>query len=467
MSWEQVLQDAGLTEREAKSVLIMSTQSRMRASELAKELKTTRLDAYNSLSRLQEIGIVTVSAERPMKFSCPPVDELVEKLIVMQKERIEQTEKGFKELQSNGKKLKKKEANTKSGEEPKFAVLKERIHILKKIENMAVSAEERLTLLLGQFGILHVCRSQALSEINSAAKRGVVVQVLAQLDRRTIRFFDELDNSIEIRHSDDLSSLGAILDEKEVVQFLQVENNPVGRGREDAALVIESEQFTNNQSNLVEAIWEEAIKFEIAKKRFTEERIVDPLRLTVGEGSFLDIFRGALGFSDDLPEEDTPFDPNSFLAAGKELNDARKSLQNGRLDSLRILGIDIGNLLRQVGNRIGQELAFSLQSLEGHVEFLNEMMDWWEYAGLGELSYNFDPLFYVEANLVSTHNNDDEELPLWEMDYGIIEGALMSRYPEGGDVIIRRDGGESSEESCRFELVFQGGEYVEMSGDVC
>jgi hypothetical protein len=123
--------------------------------------------------------------------------------------------------------------------------------------------------------------------------------------------------------------------------------------------------------------------------------------------------------------------------------------------------------LRQVGNRIGQELAFSLQSLEGHVEFLNEMMDWWEYAGLGELSYNFDPLFYVEANLVSTHNNDDEELPLWEMDYGIIEGALMSRYPEGGDVIIRRNGGESSEESCRFELVFQGGEYVEMSGDVC
>ena len=69
MSWAQVLQDAGLSAREAESVLILSATTQMRASELAKELGTTRLDAYNSLSRLQEIGIVSVSAERPMKFS--------------------------------------------------------------------------------------------------------------------------------------------------------------------------------------------------------------------------------------------------------------------------------------------------------------------------------------------------------------------------------------------------------------
>ena len=66
------------------------------------------------------------------------------------------------------------------------------------------------------------------------------------------------------------------------------------------------------------------------------------------------------------------------------------TLQSGRLESLRILGIDIGGILRQVGNRIGQELAFSLRSIDGHVEFLNEMMDWWEHAGLGEIDYELD-----------------------------------------------------------------------------
>ena len=86
MSWTQVLQDAGLSAREAESVLILSASTQMRASELAKELGTTRLDAYNSLSRLQEIGIVSVSAARPMKFSCDKIAKIVQRLIEMQKQ---------------------------------------------------------------------------------------------------------------------------------------------------------------------------------------------------------------------------------------------------------------------------------------------------------------------------------------------------------------------------------------------
>ena len=68
MNWVDLLLDAGLSEREAKAIIILSSNSQMKAGELAKELGTTRLDAYNSLSRLTEIGIVTFSAERPMKF---------------------------------------------------------------------------------------------------------------------------------------------------------------------------------------------------------------------------------------------------------------------------------------------------------------------------------------------------------------------------------------------------------------
>ena len=75
-----------------------------------------------------------------------------------------------------------------------------------RLEKMADEAEERLVLLLGRYGILHLCRSEALESINTAAQKGVVVQVIAQLDRRTTRFFDKLHDSIEIKHSDDLDS---------------------------------------------------------------------------------------------------------------------------------------------------------------------------------------------------------------------------------------------------------------------
>tara|TARA_B100001741_G_scaffold237132_1_gene198085 strand:- start:241 stop:1629 length:1389 start_codon:yes stop_codon:yes gene_type:complete len=462
MSWTQVLQDAGLSQREADSVLILSATDQMRASELAKELGTTRLDAYNSLSRLQEMGIVSVSAERPMKFSCDKVDKIVMRLIEMQKQSLKRTESGLADLQS-GKKENMDGSSSKNEEVsgPKFAVLKERSNIFSRVKNMAENSEEQLVLLLGQFGILHLCRSEALAEVNAAAKRGIVVNVLAQLDRRTIRFFGDLDESIQIRHSDDVSSLGVLKDHDEVIQFLQVEENPVGRGREDAALVIESRSFSITQSNLVEAIWDEAVDFEIAKVRFTEERIVDPLRLTVGEGSFLDSFRSALGFDDQLPDEDTPFDPQSFLASGSELNEARMELQSGRLESLRILGIDIGGILRQVGNRIGQELAFSLRSIDGHVEFLNEMMDWWVHAGLGEIDYELDPTFHVKVYLSEQQTENEDALPLSELDDGIIEGVLSTRYPEEGEVAVRREDGDGDEYS-RYHLLFRTDSLIEI-----
>ena len=460
MSWKQVLMDAGLSERESDAVIILSSNDRLRASELAKELGTTRLDAYNSLSRLQEMGIVLVSAEKPMKFSCESLDLVIKKLIEMQRTMLKRTEEGLAELEGTITDSATRSSSKKDSLEPRFAVLKERTNIFNKIKKMAIDAEEGLVLLLGQFGILHLCRSDALAEVNSAAQRGVVVKVLSHLDRRTIRFFGELDDSISIRHSDDVSSLGALMDEAEVLQFLQVEENPVGRGRDDAALVIESESFATTQKDLVEAIWEDAIDFEIARVRYTEEKIVDPLRLTVGEGSFLDNFRTALGFTGELPDEDTPFDPNNFLASGSELNEARLILQGGKLENLKALGIDLGSMLRQVGNRIGQELAFSLRSMEGHVEFLNEVMDWWEHAGLGEIDYDLDPAFHVKVHLNHQESSGDM-IPLTELDDGIIEGALHTRYPEDGDVIIKREDGEG-EEFSRYLLLFQGDNLIEM-----
>ncbi len=462
MSWKQVLVDSGLSEREADTIILLSSQDGVKASELAKEIGTTRLDAYNSLSRLQEMGIVMATAQKPMIFSCETIDVVVGKLIDMQKTRLKITEEGLADLQRDRGLSESENLPSKPiTQEPRFGVLKDRVHIFKRIKSMASEAEDRMFLLLGRYGILHLCRSDALSEVNSAAQKGVVVNVLSQLNRRTIRFFDELDDSIEIRHSDDLSSLGALRDESEVIQFLQVEENPVGKGRDDAALVIESDSFAATQANLVEAIWEEAVEFDIARKRFTEEKIVDPLRLTVGEGSFLESFTKSLGFSPNLPVEDTPFDPQSFLASGSELNEARLMLQDGKLENLKALGIDIGAILRQVGNRIGRELAFSLRTIKGHLEFLNEMMDWWEHAGLGELDYEMHPTFHVKV--IMNHEDKDVEgsLPLAELDDGIIEGVLNARYPMDSEVLIRREDGDG-EEFSKYHLIFRSEGLIEM-----
>ena len=66
----------------------------------------------------------------------------------------------------------------------------------------------------------------------------------------------------------------------------------------------------------------------------------------------------------------------------------QRNLQEGGISSLKSFGIDVVSLLRTGRDRVGEELAFSLKSIDQEMGILSEMMDWWEYAGLGQLSYN-------------------------------------------------------------------------------
>ena len=352
MGWNRILSDAGLSDKEANAVIALSNRPNIKASELAKDLGTTRLDAYNSLERLQRIGLVTSTADRPMRFSSPPIGEVVKMLIDIRREQLSRIEENYKGLNTDLSASETIDENTP--EDAKFAVLKERIHILKRIEKMAEEAEESLMLVLGRFGILHLCRSPSLEAINTAAAKGISIRVLAQLDRRTIRFYEQLEDLIEVRHSDDIESQGVVMDVSETIQYLNAEENPVGRGRTDAALVVESTTFADSQLNLMEAIWDDAIPFETASKRFTEQKIVEPLKLTLDSMSFLDRMRDVLQIKDELPDTDTPFDPSAFMASGLEVNEARRNLESGGISSLSSFGIDISSLLRQVGNRIGE-----------------------------------------------------------------------------------------------------------------
>ena len=447
--WEELLIDSGLNEREVRSILILGSNPKMKASELAKELGTTRLDAYNSLSRLQEMGIVTVTADRPMRFSSMNVHQSIEHIIGMRKQQLNRLVEGYDEISKDLTKESKssQSSSQRSADDPRFAVLKERVNIYSRLKKMAEESEERLILLLGKYGILHLCRNpEALEAVNNAAVSGVVCQIITHLDRRTIRFFNELHDSIEVKHSDELESLGFVKDGIEVIQYLNIEDNPVGRGKDDAALIIESSAFAESHMNLIDTIWESAVVFETAVTRYTDNQIIDPLRLTIGEGSFLKNIKSVLGIDEELPDDDTPFDPDAFFAAGNEVNQARKKLTEGKLSNLKVLGIDIALMLRQIGNRIGREIAFSLRSIEHDIEFLDEMMDWWEYARLGRLEYDVDPTFHVRVGLNHPPIDDVDALPMWEMDDGIIEGALSARFAKDSHIAIQRVEGSGDPE---------------------
>ena len=171
MQWNQVLSDAGLSDREVNAVMVLSSKSSLKASELAKELGTTRLDAYNSLERLQSIGLVKTIADRPMRFSCPPIHDAVSHLINIRSEQLQKISSGFEALKASSPSQEQQADEDKAdSSNPKFAVLKERTHIMNRIDKMASEASHALTLVLGKFGILHLCRGTALGSVNDAAE---------------------------------------------------------------------------------------------------------------------------------------------------------------------------------------------------------------------------------------------------------------------------------------------------------
>ena len=120
---------------------------------------------------------------------------------------------------------------------------------------MAENAEEDIVLILGKFGILPIFRGTAIQSINDAAERGVRKSGFSPAGWRTIRFYGDIHGSIQLRYFDDLDAQGVVKDTSEVIQYLSSDENPVGKGKNDAALVIESSQFAESQRNLIEAIW--------------------------------------------------------------------------------------------------------------------------------------------------------------------------------------------------------------------
>ncbi len=440
IEWKELLITAGLDEKEADIVCMLNQTQNRKASYLAKELKLSRLDAYNTLSKLQEKGIVSATADRPMKFSSKTVHEAANYLMALKEQQISMIKNGLKDMNSKTSAKSKEnlsnEKNISLG--PKFGVIKGRNHIYSKIQEMIESAQEKIFLSLGRFGILHITKSSAIESLNLASKKGIVCEVVACLDKRTLKFYDELDETISIRHSDNLSSQLCLQDDEFVLQFLDVESNPVGKGRNDAALFLESKHFATSQLDFTEKLWNESIKFETAIKRFTEEFIADPLKLVIGEGSFLQQISTALNL-DELPSSDAPFNLDNLQLVGNTISEARNKLSDGSVSNLRLLGIDLNLMFRQIGNRIGEELSFSLNKIENDFEFITEVMDWWEYAGLGELNYEISPTFRILANLDINSDEESEKFPIWELDDGILEGALIQRFSVEDKTTLKRD----------------------------
>ena len=423
------LVEAGLEEKYALLIIDMASQPPAKASEIGKRLGLSRMDAYNSLKKLQQQGLVKATLDKPIRFFGMTINEVFKQIIRTKEMDLRRINENLDSLNSSSNHA--IISRQLEYEEDSFSVLKDRHTIHATIESIVSEAEQHVWLLLGRWGILHILRSGCIDSITEALNRDVDVKLVVCIDEKTIRFYDKLDPRMEIRHHADFNLCGVFVDNEVGIQFVQTEESPTGRGKDDTAILMESEMLLTAQSELLKTQWNSATSYSTAKAKMVDGLMTEPLKLTLGEGSFYERFKQSMKMGIDS-------NSNAVLTKGGDIVDNQEIPQS---NTLTALGINTNQLFEDVGFRIGQELAVKLQHITDDEIFWNNIKSEWQDLGMGEIDFdNLPPskITVLEGNACG--GQPEKSLFFCNMDESVIAGLIKERY-------------DKSIQSCKRECV--------------
>ena len=239
--------------------------------------------------------------------------------------------------------------------------------------------------------------------------------------------------------------MGFYVDDEVGIQIVNSESNPTGRGKDDTALLIESTDYMQAQIELLKVQWNGGVDFSSTKARIVDGMITEPLKLNIGEGSFYERLRGliaddsGIGFTNAILRR-----PDEPLTLGISAA------------SLRELGVDMSEILRVVGRRIGQELALDLRSESKDEDFWRSLTSKWKELGMGDIEIDNMPPTIVTVMDSKSSERDPRLWPvLCHMDEGVLEGILVERYgfkATASELLCTSSG----QEHCMFEIAING-----------
>jgi len=267
------LADCGLDTKSARILIHLASNSPLKASEVGKDLDLSRMDAYNTLRRLQERGLVSSTIDKPARFAGKSISEVFRRLIKLEEQNLNSIRNHLEEIEVSGNLAFYSEH--KENQDSSFSVVKNRTNIMGTVDSLISESEREIWLLLGDWGVMHLMRAGILESISAAIRRGVEVKIISRVRKETIRFYEEFDEEIDIRHHDALSLQGVFVDGRCGMQLIDLEDSPTGRGRNDSALLIESEALLSAQVELIRVKWASAISFSVIRCKLRNATIVE------------------------------------------------------------------------------------------------------------------------------------------------------------------------------------------------
>jgi len=279
----KILQNYGMDEEESRVYVYLLVQGPSGAGALARRLEINRVKAYRILKRLEGKGMVEAILGRPVRYSAMPLEEMVDRFIDEEKERVRLMEVEKKRLLEAYEKIVEKRPRIV---EPKFRILHGRKSVFNFLSGMFERAGEEIALMTTVNDLYRFTYVGLDEVLRRKAQSGVKVRILTETNEKTIGVIENYLGFAEVFHR---SLPGAIrfitVDQKEAFTSVLMDDSISLTTEKDAGLWTDSANYVEAMKRFFEDFWSRGADAAI---RIKELR------------ALIKIQRGLIGLSEEL-----------------------------------------------------------------------------------------------------------------------------------------------------------------------
>ena len=287
MSVESVIEDFsnyGLGGKETNLLITLAKLGPIKASSVARNLGINRMAAYRMLSRLTDMGLLQVSAEKPMRFAVAPIEEILEILNKVAKERLDKMDHVKERLIGSWKTM---TPQIEGEMENRFRIVQGREQIYNLIKRMCNSAERDILIMTTSNDIVRMRFAGVDDILEESSRRGIRVRIISELSSANLEAAERLMDFSEFRH---ISLRGAgrlvITDEKEILTSLAFDDSISLKTESDLGLWTDGRQYIMMLRDLFQQTVANSTPGEETLQAIKSGKPVEELRIVRGEKEF-------------------------------------------------------------------------------------------------------------------------------------------------------------------------------------
>ncbi len=182
---QKVLRNFGLTEKEAELYIFLAKRSALRSGEIAKGIKTHRVEVYRMLKSLQTKGVIESTLESPARFTTVPFETVLDSFIKAKREETALIEKTKQSVLNDWQIISKIEPEASL---EKFVVVEGNKKIYSRVLNMVKETKSQLSFATTIQGLARADEFGVLDTVlNHPLKESIKFRFLTELSRENLK----------------------------------------------------------------------------------------------------------------------------------------------------------------------------------------------------------------------------------------------------------------------------------------